>query len=508
MRPNHTARRTRIGTYLFFFAVFALIVLLMHAPYLDLPFYWDELGQFIPAALDLFQRGLWIPHSTVPNVHPPGLMVWLAVVWHIFGYSIPVTRLAMLLLASAAAFATFLLAIQLCRKVGGIAALSAVLLLLVSPLFYTQAMLAELDLPAMLFTVWALLLFLRHRFAVSALVCVALVLVKETGLVVPVILGGWLLIEGKRRAAAWYALPFLALASWVLVLWRSTGHLLGSTGFTDFNLLFPLHPVRLGVALLRRCYYLFFENFHWVGWIAVVAAWRRSRIFHNRSWRITASLFCAHVVAVTLLGGATLERYLMPVLPLLYIAMAAAWSAAPSRWTRLGQLALMAGLLFSLFWIPPYPYPFENNLALVDFVRLQQSAAGFLEHISPTGPVTTAWPLSSALRRPEFGYVSRPIQVKGIEDFGATRVAALDPGAVRTFVLYSRDRETAWDPRRIPFIRALARRYYGYEPQIAPPELERRFHLTPIARWSRHGQWVVVFAPTPLLPSSPSPGSN
>ena len=47
----------------------------MHLPLLTLPFHWDELGQFVPAALDLYRDGAWVPHSTLPNVHPPGVML-------------------------------------------------------------------------------------------------------------------------------------------------------------------------------------------------------------------------------------------------------------------------------------------------------------------------------------------------------------------------------------------------------------------------------------------------
>jgi len=72
----------------------------IHLPYLKLPFFWDELGQFIPAALDLYHDGAWVPHSTLPNVHPPGLAALLALVWRIFGFSILSTRLAMLVIAS------------------------------------------------------------------------------------------------------------------------------------------------------------------------------------------------------------------------------------------------------------------------------------------------------------------------------------------------------------------------------------------------------------------------
>ena len=70
----------RTRTHVIVGAGLALFVLLSHATFLKLPFFWDELGQFVPAALDIFRDGAWIPHSTVPNVHPPGVMAYLAAV--------------------------------------------------------------------------------------------------------------------------------------------------------------------------------------------------------------------------------------------------------------------------------------------------------------------------------------------------------------------------------------------------------------------------------------------
>ncbi len=493
MEPTRQVRRVRINTYFFLFAAFGLVVFLTHLPWLDLPYYWDELGQFVPASLDLFRRGLWVPRSTVPNIHPPGLMVWLAGVWSVFGYSIPATRLAMLALGTVSGLVTFLLAIRLCRKLPGAPAFYAVLLLLVSPLFYTQAMLAELDLPAMLFTVWALLLFIEDRCAAAALVSIPLVLVKETGLVVPAVFAAWLLMEGRRREAGWFALPALALAGWLVVLWTHTGSVFGNTGFAQFNVLYPLHPVRLAFALLRRVQYLVLENGHWIGWLAIAAAWR-SGMFLSREWRITGAVAAAHVLAVTACGGATLERYLMPVLPLVFTAMAAGFAVASPRWARIGRAALPGVMLFSLFWNPPFPYPFENNLAVTDFVRLQQSAAGYVERNYRDRIVVTAWPLTGALRRPDYGYVARPVRVKAIDGFGAGPIAALGPDSVRLMVVYSREWEPGFDLRRIPFAQGLARRFYGYDEPVPPQEIARRFGLTEVARWSRRGQWIAVLA--------------
>ena len=72
----------RRQTYVFVYALIALVLVLAHGPVLTAPFYWDETGQFIPASLDLFHTGAVIPHSTLPNVHPPGMEAVLALHAH------------------------------------------------------------------------------------------------------------------------------------------------------------------------------------------------------------------------------------------------------------------------------------------------------------------------------------------------------------------------------------------------------------------------------------------
>ena len=98
---------SRRASHLIFFFAFAAILLAMHLPLLTLPFHWDEMGQFVPAALDLYRDGAWVPHSTLPNVHPPGVMLVLAVVWKIFGYSILSARLTMLAIATVGVYLRF-----------------------------------------------------------------------------------------------------------------------------------------------------------------------------------------------------------------------------------------------------------------------------------------------------------------------------------------------------------------------------------------------------------------
>src|ERR1700733_12482319 len=108
-------RAIRFSTFLIL-AAFALLVFVAHLPYFGLPYFWDELGQFVPAALDILRDGAWIPHSTVPNAHPPGVMAYLALVWRSAGYSIAATRSAMLALAAGSVVATYFLGSELSRN--------------------------------------------------------------------------------------------------------------------------------------------------------------------------------------------------------------------------------------------------------------------------------------------------------------------------------------------------------------------------------------------------------
>src|SRR6266478_4340716 len=140
VKKKRRTRRISPGAYVLFFAIFTAAVAISHAPFFDLPFFWDEVGQFVPASLDLFHKGALVPRSVTPNAHPPGVMLYLATVWAIFGYSVVSTRAAMLLLAAIGVLLVFFLAIRLCKGVQGAPALFVALLLCASPVFFTQAM--------------------------------------------------------------------------------------------------------------------------------------------------------------------------------------------------------------------------------------------------------------------------------------------------------------------------------------------------------------------------------
>src|SRR5690348_4837852 len=78
------------------FALLFFCLLGLHASLLNLPYFWDEAGYYVPAARDLLLSGSLIPHSTPSNAHPPLVMAYLALCWKLAGFSSLATRIAML----------------------------------------------------------------------------------------------------------------------------------------------------------------------------------------------------------------------------------------------------------------------------------------------------------------------------------------------------------------------------------------------------------------------------
>src|SRR5712691_5583054 len=102
-------KTNRLHPALVFTLIFVFIFLL-HLPLLQLPYFWDEAGYYVPAARDLLLTGSLIPHSTVSNAHPPLVMAWIALWWKVVGFAPVVTRTAILLAASFSLLGLFRLA--------------------------------------------------------------------------------------------------------------------------------------------------------------------------------------------------------------------------------------------------------------------------------------------------------------------------------------------------------------------------------------------------------------
>jgi hypothetical protein len=337
-----------------------------------------------------------------------------------------------------------------------------------------------------------LLWFLQDRIPLAAAACVALVMVKETGAAIPLAFAAWLIYERRWRDAAWFLAPAAALAGWVAYLGLKTGNWAGNSDFVQFNVYYPLAPGRLAAAILRRVYYLFFADLRWVGTAGLIYAWRRTNLFRTRSWKIALLAAGAQAACVTVLGGAVLNRYLLPVMPVLLAAIAAALSFCP-RAARVGcSAALLAGAVAGNFITPPYPFAYEDNLAFIDFARVQQEAAAYLEQRHAGTRVCAPWPLSLELARPYLGYVHSRFEVGNVPDLSAGSLGRAGCGGDSTLAAFAGNWDSPRGLLRFAPLREFWWRLSGAGPAdgaTPPPGYSRE------ARFERRDQWVEIYVP-------------
>jgi hypothetical protein len=248
----------------------------------------------------------------------------------------------------------------------------------------------------------------------------------------------------------------------------------------------------MALSLGRRLYYLFFAEFRWIGTLVLLYSWRRARQFRSEAWHIALLVTAANLALVCVLGGAELERYLLPVLPIFYIAVGVGATYLPRRLRAISAAGLLIGLFISLFWNPRYPFPYENNFAMVDFVRLQEAAAGYSEQHLQDRTIATAWPYTAALVNPDYGFVKQKLRVVETNDFHVSSIRSLPPGRFDALITYTR----TWAPENGVISNSVVRRFlgrfYDWAPDITADECVQ-LGLTPVMKWEMRGQEIAIY---------------
>ncbi|MGB6871892.1 MAG: glycosyltransferase family 39 protein [Acidobacteriaceae bacterium] len=478
-----------------------------HAPLLRLPYYWDEAGYYIPAAYDFFRRGTLIPYSTLSNAHPPVPSLYLALVWRVFHFAPVVTRSAMCLVAALALTAVWRLALVTTRKQAVAAA--AVLLTGLYPVVFAQSSLAHADLFAMAGTLWALVFLLEERLGWAA-VCFSLAaLAKETAVVTPVALAvweSWRLRPRKRsvRAVAALLAPVVPLACWYLYHWHKTGFIFGNPEYVEYNATATLMPLRILLALAHRVMHV---TLHMNLFVPVAAMFAclllppvteqdgtvRARITPEHQ-ALFLVVIVTNVMLFSVLGGALLTRYLLPLYPLILLLAVNTFRRRLREWTGLVALSA-AAFVVGLFVNPPYRFAPEDNLEYVTVVRLHQAAIGEIMAQVPHPVVLTAWPASDELTKPELGYVTKPVPVVAIDNFSAQEVekAAYLPEDYNTALVFS----TKYDPPHLLLSlgrknEQLDERYFDFHRDLPPGLIARILGGNVVWREEHKGQWAAV----------------
>ncbi|MGD0513157.1 MAG: glycosyltransferase family 39 protein [Terriglobales bacterium] len=532
-------RRRRYSTGLLF-ALFFCVLVALHAPLLRLPYFWDEAGYYVPAARDLLLQGTLIPHSTPSNAHPPLVMAYLALAWKILGFTPAVTRVAMLAVGAFSLLGVFRLAQRVANTEVGIASTVCTALY---PVFFAQSSLAHLDLAAAGLTFWALLAYVENRRWSAAAWFSLAALAKETAILAPLALLVWeliatlFLIPSKARdlgsssarqetrffvtfaprndrVMSWLTcgplfLPLIPLALWYAFHYARTGFVFGNPEFFRYNVEATMQPLRVLLALgLRIWQVVGYLNLSFLTLAGLLAMWlpplsdkaeERKRIALDVQFAFLA-VIAAYVVAMAVVGGAELARYMLPVVPLVIVL----WVSTLRRRVRIWRsaiavvaLAFVAGLFFN----PPHGFSIEDNLAYRDYILLHQQAEDFVEARYPMARVLTAWPASDELSRPYLGYVTRPMRVFRIEDFTAEQL--MSASEVQSKFDVALVFSTKYDPPHSWFEhwrqwQQWKTEFFGYHRDVPPAAAAQILRGRLVYTETRHNQWIGVIEMGPV----------
>ena len=142
------------------------------------------------------------------------------------------------------------------------------------------------------------------------------------------------------------------------------------------------------------------------------------------SWNVQAHiglLLLVNLLFFSIAGGAVLARYLLPLYPFIFLLCVSTWRRRVEQWPWIVALSTVA-FLAGLFVNPPYRFTPEDNLTYRSLIIMQQQAISQVIHRAPGGTVLTAWPATDELRRPELGYVRKPVHVVAIDNFSLPQI--------------------------------------------------------------------------------------
>jgi hypothetical protein len=304
--------------------------------------------------------------------------------------------------------------------------------------------------------------------------------------------------------AASLLLPAIPLALWYAYHYFRTGYVFGNPEFFRYNVQGTLHPLRILIAALLR----FWQAAGYMGlYVLTIACDLAMRLApkHDAAGEkpriapATQFTFLAIAIfyggALSIIGGAVLARYMLPVVPLVILV------CVSTIWRRLRfckPVLAVAALAFvaALFVNPPYGFAPEDNLAYRDYIRLHQQAETFLLTRHPNARVLTAWPASGELTQPFLGYVEHPLPVDHvvqIEDFTAGHLLPAAYEQVDVALIFS----TKYQPPPNLFDRwqlwqEWKTRYFGFHHDVNPEAAADLLGGKLVYVEHRRGQWVGI----------------
>ncbi len=306
------------------------------------------------------------------------------------------------------------------------------------------------------------------------------------------------------RAGLILLTPIIPLLAWYAYYRSRTGYLLGNPEFLRYNATSTLSPLRILLALAHRILQLTAHMNMFVPVLCMLGAMlllplresdgtQRPRISPPNQ-AILYVVMGANILFFSVIGGALLTRYLLPLYPLILLLCVSTFYRRVPYWWGLGLLSA-AAFLIGLFVNPPYKFAPEDNLNYADVVRMHQLAIRQIVTHFPGSTILTAWPATDELTKPELGYVKKPLAVVPVANFSLPEIQKAAASAQDFSVGFAFS--TKYDPPRLLLDlgarnEALDTRFFDFHRDLAPAAIAHLLDGRIVWRDDRQGEWAAV----------------
>ena len=167
----------------------------------------------------------------------------------------------------------------------------------------------------------------------------------------------------------------------------------GNPEFLRYNATANLSFTRILLSLWHRMLHLTLYMNLYVPVVAALGLLLSPRVPGTRhlpapAIRVLYVVLAGNALAFSVLGGALLTRYLLPLYPLVLLLAVSVWQERLRAWPAVAALS-GAGFLAALLLNPPYSFAPEDNLTYRDFVLLHQQAIQLIDTRYPAATVLT-----------------------------------------------------------------------------------------------------------------------
>lgn len=414
---------------LLFFLIIDICFFLIKARFMFLPLHNDEFNH-MEGVEKIVKNNFW-PFVEWWSYHPPLVYEVVALIVSFVSKNnwVFVSHLVIAIFSFSVLIFTYFLGKEIFdEKV----ALLATLLLFFLPLFQSQSSLFHLAVPLTLFFLMSFYFWLKEKWSLYLLFSSFLILTKETGAVIVLILGLFdFLINVNRgfrnavKRGIIINLPQLLLGAWMLLNKKFLGWYLWPFNVGLFTENRRIWGVESFGELLKTN---FLDNGVWIltaGIIlgSIASFWNREvrNIFIKKESFFT--IFLSLFFFLFFYYGVYLPRYTLFTLPLLIIILAALINEILKINRLLGFLSLGAVIvIFSLNWFHfsnrRIRWNGEENYGYVNIVRNHKKVVDFVVANFPTVKVATHYPLDVSFAWPLADYNrDKEVGLTKIKDF-------------------------------------------------------------------------------------------